>query len=100
LKNKIPRQGWLYLSVEYLCFYSYLLGIEDKIIVRWTDVINLDKNTGMLTGTIKVITRDKRKVSKKCFFFYRNLNLTINTFGHKTKMYSIFIFIVIYVILT
>lgn len=61
LKNKIPRQGWLYLSVEYLCFYSYLFGIEDKIIVRWTDVINLDKNTGVLTDTIKVITRDKRE---------------------------------------
>ncbi|KAF0749384.1 Uncharacterized protein FWK35_00021583 [Aphis craccivora] len=69
LKNKIPRQGWLYLSVEYLCFYSYLLGIEDKIIVRWTDVINLDKNTGMLTGTIKVITRDKRKYTF-CMFLH------------------------------
>lgn len=98
MKNKIPRQGWLYLSVEYLCFYSYLLGIEDKIVVRWTDVINLDKNTGVLTDTIKVITRDKREVSKKCFFFNHNLNLTIKTFDHKTRMNSLFIFIVIYVI--
>ncbi|XP_027846091.2 TBC1 domain family member 9 [Aphis gossypii] len=61
LKNKIPHQGWLYLSLEYLCFYSYLFGIEYKIVVRWTDVINLDKNTGVLTDTIKVITRDKRE---------------------------------------
>lgn len=62
-KNKLPRRGWLYLSVEYLCFHSYFLGIEDKIIVRWTDVINLDKNTSMLSDTIKVTTRDKREVS-------------------------------------
>jgi len=68
LKKNIPRQGWLYLSVEYLCFYSYLLGIEDKIVVRWTDVINLDKNNGMLTDTIKVTTRDKREVSIICSF--------------------------------
>lgn len=63
LKNKLPRRGWLYLSVEYLCFHSYLLGIEDKIVVRWTDVINLDKNNSMLSDTIKVTTRDKREVS-------------------------------------
>ncbi|XP_025206941.1 TBC1 domain family member 9 [Melanaphis sacchari] len=61
LKKKIPRRGWLYLSVEYLCFYSYMLGMEDKIVVRWTDVINLDKNTGVLSDTITVTTRDKRE---------------------------------------
>lgn len=63
LKKKLPRRGWLYLSVEYLCFHSYLLGIEDKIVVRWTDVISLDKNSSMLSDTIKVTTRDKREVS-------------------------------------
>lgn len=77
MKNKLPRQGWLYLSVEYLCFYSYLLGIEDKIVVRWTDVINLDKNTGILSDTIKVTTRDKREVSKTIHnFFIHNPMLT------------------------
>jgi len=70
MKKKIPRRGWLYLSVEYLCFYSYWLGIEDKIVVRWTDVINLDKITGMLSNTIKVTTRDKREVSKITLKFF------------------------------
>jgi len=69
-KNNIPRRGWLYLSVEYLCFHSYLLGIEDKIVVRWTDVINLDKNTGMISNTIKVTTRDKREVSRITLIFF------------------------------
>lgn len=61
-KNKFPRQGWLYLSVEYLCFYTYILGIEDKIVVRWTDVINLEKYSKVLSDIIKVTTRDKREV--------------------------------------
>lgn len=62
-KNKIPRQGWLYLSVEYLCFYTYILGIEDKIVIRWADVVNLEKSSKMLSYIIRVTTRDKREVS-------------------------------------
>lgn len=27
-KGKVPRQGWMYLSINHLCFYSYLLGKE------------------------------------------------------------------------
>lgn len=69
-KNKIPRQGWLYLSVEYLCFHSYILGIEEKIVVRWTDVVNLEKISNVLSVTIKVTTRDNREVSISFVYFY------------------------------
>ena len=34
----MPRQGWLYLSINHMCFYSFMLGKESKIIVRWVDV--------------------------------------------------------------
>lgn len=27
-KGKVPRQGWLYLSINHLCFYSFFLGKE------------------------------------------------------------------------
>jgi len=62
-KKNFPLRGWLYLSVEYLCFHSYILGKEDKIVVRWTDVVNLVKVDKMLSDKIKVTTRDKREVN-------------------------------------
>lgn len=30
-KGRVPRQGWLYLTVNHLCFYSFLLGKEGKV---------------------------------------------------------------------
>jgi len=44
--------------------------MEDKIVVRWTDVINLDKIPNILSDTIKVTTRDKREVSKTTLVFF------------------------------
>lgn len=38
-KGRVPRQGWLYLSVNHLCFYSFLMGREAKLIIRWMDVL-------------------------------------------------------------
>ncbi|KAF6106602.1 TBC1 domain family member 8 [Phyllostomus discolor] len=29
-KGRVPRQGWLYLSINHLCFYSFFLGKERK----------------------------------------------------------------------
>uniref|UniRef100_A0A8C8JYG6 TBC1 domain family member 9B n=1 Tax=Oncorhynchus tshawytscha TaxID=74940 RepID=A0A8C8JYG6_ONCTS len=33
-KGRVPRQGWVYLSVNHLCFYSLLLGKEASANVR------------------------------------------------------------------
>lgn len=30
-KGRVPRQGWLYLTVNHLCFYSFLLGKEGEV---------------------------------------------------------------------
>lgn len=58
-KNNIPRQGWMYLSVNHLCFYSFLMGKEAKVIIRWTDITKLEKGNNMLfPESIKVSTRE------------------------------------------
>nr|XP_020441061.1 TBC1 domain family member 9B isoform X2 [Monopterus albus] len=57
-KGRVPRQGWLYLSVNHLCFYSFLLGKEVSLVVQWTEVTQLEKNaTLVFPGSICVSTR-------------------------------------------
>ncbi|CAG5132488.1 unnamed protein product [Candidula unifasciata] len=58
-KGNIPRQGWMYLSVNHLCFYSFLMGKEAKLILRWADITKLERGNNMLLpDSVKVSTRD------------------------------------------
>uniref|UniRef100_S4RMC4 TBC1 domain family member 9B n=1 Tax=Petromyzon marinus TaxID=7757 RepID=S4RMC4_PETMA len=58
-KGRVPRQGWLYLSVNHVCFYSLLLGKEAKLVVRWADVTCLERTaTVVLPESVRVATRD------------------------------------------
>ncbi|KAM6924233.1 TBC1 domain family member 9B [Xenentodon cancila] len=57
-KGRVPRQGWLYLSINHLCFYSFLLGKEVTLVVPWTEVTQLEKNaTLVFPESIRVSTR-------------------------------------------
>ncbi|XP_069510193.1 TBC1 domain family member 9B-like isoform X2 [Ambystoma mexicanum] len=72
-KGRVPRQGWLYLTVNHMCFYSFLLGKEVTLVVQWLDVTQLDKNATMLfPECIKVRTRD----SELYFSMFLNINET------------------------
>ncbi|XP_076861909.1 TBC1 domain family member 9B isoform X2 [Brachyhypopomus gauderio] len=72
-KGRVPRQGWLYLSVNHLCFYSFLLGKEVTLVVQWTDVTQLDKNATLLfPESIRVSTRDVEHY----FSMFLNINDT------------------------
>nr|CAB3266843.1 TBC1 domain family member 9 [Phallusia mammillata] len=74
-KRKVPRQGWLYLSVNHLCFYSFLLGKEAKMVIRWTDVTNMEKNSTVLVPeSITVSTRENNFV----FSMFMNISETYN----------------------
>ncbi|XP_076819069.1 TBC1 domain family member 9-like [Clavelina lepadiformis] len=74
-KRKVPRQGWLYLSVNHLCFYSFLLGKEAKLIIRWVDVTKMEKNNTMLVPeSINVTTREDSYV----FSMFMNISETHN----------------------
>ncbi|GFG40993.1 hypothetical protein Cfor_12589, partial [Coptotermes formosanus] len=59
-KGRVPRQGWLYLSVNHLCFYAFILGRETKLVIRWTDITELDKTSSLLfPDSIRIATREK-----------------------------------------
>ncbi|XP_028656413.2 TBC1 domain family member 8 [Erpetoichthys calabaricus] len=61
-KGRVPRQGWLYLSINHLCFYSFLLGKEVKLVVPWADVTKLERtSTSFITDNIRVTTRSKER---------------------------------------
>ncbi|KFU86160.1 TBC1 domain family member 9, partial [Chaetura pelagica] len=70
-KGKVPRQGWVYLSINHLCFYSFLMGREAKLVIRWVDITQLEKNATLLfPDMIKVSTRSSEH------FFSVFLNIT------------------------
>uniref|UniRef100_A0A4W4GDT9 TBC1 domain family member 9 n=1 Tax=Electrophorus electricus TaxID=8005 RepID=A0A4W4GDT9_ELEEL len=72
-KGRVPRQGWLYLSINHLCFYSYLLGKEAKLVVRWADVTQLEKcATLLLPDMVRVCTR----CSEHVFSVFLNVSET------------------------
>ncbi|XP_004696906.1 TBC1 domain family member 9B isoform X2 [Echinops telfairi] len=69
-KGRVPRQGWLYLTINHLCFYSFLLGKEVSLVVQWVDVTRLEKNATLLfPESIRVDTRDQE------LFFSMFLNI-------------------------
>ena len=38
-RGRVPRQGVLYLSINYVCFYSNLLGKDIILVIKFTDII-------------------------------------------------------------
>ncbi|KAJ0061844.1 hypothetical protein NL108_012504, partial [Boleophthalmus pectinirostris] len=55
-KGKVPCQGWLYLSTNFFCFYSYLLGAEVKLVISWDEIWRLEKTSNViLTESIHVL---------------------------------------------
>ncbi|KAJ8679994.1 hypothetical protein QAD02_015781 [Eretmocerus hayati] len=61
-KSRLPRQGWLYLSVNQMCFYAYILSKETKIVIRWVDIVELEKtNSLVFPDSIRIVTRDGKE---------------------------------------
>ncbi|XP_019825363.2 TBC1 domain family member 8 isoform X2 [Bos indicus] len=61
-KGRVPRQGWLYLSINHLCFYSFFLGKELKLVIPWVDVQRLERTSNVfLTDTIRITTQNKER---------------------------------------
>ncbi|XP_066562527.1 TBC1 domain family member 8 isoform X2 [Amia ocellicauda] len=61
-KGRVPRQGWLYLSINHLAFYSFLLGKEVKMVIPWADVTRLERaSPSFMTDAIRVTTRSRQR---------------------------------------
>ncbi|XP_051750222.1 TBC1 domain family member 8B isoform X2 [Ctenopharyngodon idella] len=57
-KGRVPNQGWIYLSTNFLCFYSYMLGNEVKLVYPWDEVSRLERTSNMLLAeSIRVRVR-------------------------------------------
>uniref|UniRef100_A0A6Q2ZH27 TBC1 domain family member 8B n=1 Tax=Esox lucius TaxID=8010 RepID=A0A6Q2ZH27_ESOLU len=61
-KGRVPRQGWLYLSINHMAFYSFLLGKEVKFVIPWAEVTRLERiSTGLMTDMVRVTTRQRQR---------------------------------------
>ncbi|XP_053346842.1 TBC1 domain family member 8B isoform X3 [Clarias gariepinus] len=59
-RGRVPNQGWIYLSTNFLCFYSYLLGNEVKLVFSWCEVSRLERSSSvLLTECIRVCVKDE-----------------------------------------
>jgi GRAM domain len=59
------RQGWLYISENYLGFYSFLLGVETKVLVELKDIQDMKKEKSkrnMFSDSLLIATKDKQEV--------------------------------------
>ncbi|KAG0243797.1 hypothetical protein BGW41_001309 [Actinomortierella wolfii] len=68
--GKMMNQGWMYISENYLCFYSFMLGIETKIFLELKDVGDLQKEKskrGVFADAIRVVMKDGQE------YFFSNL---------------------------
>ncbi|KAM6978334.1 TBC1 domain family member 8 [Tautogolabrus adspersus] len=77
-KGRVPRQGFLYLSINHMAFYSFLLGKEVKFVIPWADVMRLERvSSGLMTEAIRVNTRQRQRE----FSMFLNLEETFGVIG-------------------
>ncbi|KAJ1948969.1 GTPase activating protein (GAP), partial [Linderina macrospora] len=60
-KGLMMHQGWLYLSENYFCFYSYIFGSETKVMFQLREIKDLSKAKSMggaRDDAIEVTTKD------------------------------------------
>ncbi|KAM3862112.1 TBC1 domain family member 8 [Diretmus argenteus] len=75
-KGRVPRQGFLYLSINHMAFYSFLLGKEVKFVIPWADVTRLERvSTGLMA--IRVGTRQRQRD----FSMFLNLDEAFGVMG-------------------
>lgn len=70
--NRFTSQGWLYISENYLAFYSFLLGYETKLLIELKDIQDIKKERskrGVFSDAIKISMKDKSEVNYGLLIF-------------------------------
>lgn len=82
--------GWLYLSENYLAFYSYIMGVETKHLIELKNVTQVTKErskTTLLPDSVSVATVDGRHIKFSNLFHreetYELLQSLVNRAGHR-----------------
>ncbi|KAI9311929.1 hypothetical protein BX666DRAFT_876693 [Dichotomocladium elegans] len=60
--KRMTTQGWLYLSENYIAFYSYLLGYETKLLLELKSIQDIRKEKskrGVFADAIRLIMKDR-----------------------------------------
>ncbi|KAI8341806.1 rab-GTPase-TBC domain-containing protein [Chlamydoabsidia padenii] len=62
--NRLTSQGWLYISENYIGFYSYLLGYETKLLIELKNIQDIRKaksKRGVFADAINIVMKDKQE---------------------------------------
>ncbi|CAF3314766.1 unnamed protein product [Rotaria sp. Silwood2] len=56
-RDRVSQQGLLYLSVNYLCFYSNILGKDIILVIKFAGIISIERIHSYVSETMRVCTR-------------------------------------------
>lgn len=58
-KGSLPKQGWLYVSSNFLCFHALLMGRDFTLSIAYTDMLSIEKSSKIfLADEICITTRE------------------------------------------
>lgn len=87
----LVSQGWLYLSEHHLAYYSYVMGVETKILVELKNVVEIRKErskNNLVPDSVFVATSDRRELLFSNLFrrdeVYDLLQSLLNRALHRT----------------
>lgn len=82
-KGSLPRHGWIYLSVNHLSFYSFFMGSETTLIIRWSDIIKIVKQSSKLGEGISLQLSGAKS---EYFSMFLNIGETLALMEQLTKI--------------
>ena len=58
-KGSLPKQGWIYVSSNYMCFHALMMGRDFTVAIPYCDIVSIERASKVfLTDEVVVNTRD------------------------------------------